>query len=288
MKIQFAGGEPLMNYGLICRIFEYTQIHGYDVQFQLQTNGTLIDREIAAGLKKMRIAVGVSLDGPPEVNEMLRGGTKLAVNGIQNLARAGIIINVNSVVAAQNVERLYELLDFSLYLGNVAGIGLDLIRLAGRASKESCVLQKSSADQLRASLVKLNQRSESLYKKTGRKIAIREIEEAKKRLSCSSCGKHYCYASCGWSYVVLPGGDVYPCGSLIDHMDYYMGNIFDGQIRNIALTGSANSERCVQCPFFSFCPGGCPSRMITNEYESIQDSLDCVLKKTAFEIVSAK
>ena len=47
MKIQFAGGEPLLNYNLIYNIYEYIKHQGYDVLFQMQTNGTLIDREIA-------------------------------------------------------------------------------------------------------------------------------------------------------------------------------------------------------------------------------------------------
>ena len=39
----------------------------------MQTNGTLIDREIAREIKKMNIAIGISMDGPFEVNEKLRG-----------------------------------------------------------------------------------------------------------------------------------------------------------------------------------------------------------------------
>ncbi len=161
LKIQFAGGEPLLNYALICRIDEYIRRHGYDVQFQLQTNGTLIDQEIAAKIKRMQIAVGVSLDGPPEVNEMLRGGTKSAVNGIRKLAQAGINININSVVTAENVERLPELVDFSVYLGNVKGIGLDLIRFAGERAGSLCSLHAPGAEALRTALFRLHQRSEA-------------------------------------------------------------------------------------------------------------------------------
>ena len=90
MKIQFAGGEPLINYDLICKIYEYVEQCGYDAVFQMQTNGTLIDEEKAKEIKEMKIAVGVSIDGPPDINEWLRGGTKKAVYGIQCLANAGV------------------------------------------------------------------------------------------------------------------------------------------------------------------------------------------------------
>ncbi len=66
-----------------------------------------------------------------------------------------------------------------------------------------------------------------------------------------------------------------------------MGNIHEGPIRQIALTGREERESCVQCPYYAYCPGGCPSRIITNKTETLENSLDCVLKKTAFEIVSS-
>ena len=123
MKIQFAGGEPLLNFDLICKVYEYAKKQNYQTEFQLQTNGTLINREIASGIAKMQIKTGVSIDGPITVNEQLRGGTKQTVNGIQNLGRVGIMTSLNSTVTAQNVEALPEILELALYLGNIAGIG---------------------------------------------------------------------------------------------------------------------------------------------------------------------
>lgn len=284
MKIQFSGGEPLLNYELICRVYEYARQKGYDARFQMQTNGTLIDREKAQGIKAMKIALGVSLDGPPDVNEMLRGETKQAVEGIQCLAREGIIVNLNSVVTAQNIKKLPQLADFALYLGNVAGIGLDLLRDAGRSKERTSAITKPTPEELKQGLKSLFQRCEYLYRHAGKRIVVREIEEAKMRLNLPECSRNYCYASCGRSFVILPRGDVYPCGSLIDRADYYMGNIWQGNLKNIALP-QKEAGRCLACSYSSFCPGGCPSRMIVNEDESNQETLDCILKKTAFEIV---
>lgn len=59
----------------------------------------------------------------------------------------------------------------------------------------------------------MNERSEYLYELSGRKIHIREIEKAKFMLRKKTPGQDYCYASCGRSYVIIPSGDIYPCGS---------------------------------------------------------------------------
>ena len=283
MKIQFAGGEPLLNYDLICKVYEYVNKRGYDAVFQMQTNATLIDEQKAIQIKKMKIAVGVSLDGPPHINEWLRGKTKEAVYGIQCLAKAGVKTNINSVVTEQNVTRLTELVDFALYLGNIRGIGLDLLREAGRAKNSDNLIKKANDEQLKSALNLLHERCELLHKQTGKKIVIREIEEAKKRLSSSACNKNYCYASCGSSYVILPNGDVYPCGSLINKSEYYMGNINNIPLKYIELTKQTPGE-CSECDYFYICPGGCPSRMIVNGVEQDEETLDCVLKKSAFDI----
>ncbi|UWG98474.1 radical SAM protein [Dehalobacter sp. DCM] len=284
VKLQLTGGEPLLNYDLICKLYEYIVQRGYDISLQLQTNGTLINQEIAKGIKKMKMAVGVSLDGPPAANESLRGGTQQTVQGIQHLAKAGVMLNVNSVVTAQNVEKLPELADFALYLGNVAGIGFDLLRKAGRAKESSGAVRRPTGEQLNSALRRLYERSESIYRQFGRKIMIREVEEAKKRLCSPACSQEYCYASCGRSYVFLPNGDCYPCGSLIDAPDYYMGNIWNPSLKPIALA-KQRAGQCEACSYQAFCPGGCPSRLIINADE-MDDTLDCVLKKSAFNIAS--
>ncbi|WP_303868610.1 radical SAM protein [Acetobacterium wieringae] len=283
MKVQFAGGEPLLNYKLVCQIVDYVQTKGYDVSFQMQTNGTCITPEIAAGLKKMKIALGVSLDGPPDVNEFSRGKTREVIAGIQCLADEGIKINLNSVVTSHNVSQLPKLVNFAFYLGNVAGIGLDLLRETGRARDHADTIKKATPEQLRTALTGMAEASRELYELTDKKIVIREIQEAKQRLATATCSKNYCYASCGQSYVVLPNGDVYPCGSLIEHPDYYMGNVSSQSLKSIAI-GKSEPAYCQTCTYHAVCPGGCPSRLIINASEPDSFSLDCVLKKTAFEI----
>lgn len=284
MRIQFAGGEPMLNFDLITKVYGYVKEKGYKASFQMQTNGTLIDREKARAIKEMGIAMGVSIDGPPEVNEWLRGSTKQAVNGIRTLGEEGVIVNINSVVTDYNVERLHELADLALYLGNVGGIGLDLLREAGRAKEDGRKIEKPTGEQLKLALNRLYERSEFLRKHSGRKIAVREVEEAKKRLVLEGCSLDYCYASCGWSYVILPTGDIYPCGSLIDRDEYHMGNINEGHVKSISVEGRSAGE-CKDCEYLSVCPGGCPSRMIVNGNVD-GESLDCILKKTAFDIAN--
>ena len=126
------------------------------------------------------------------------------VRGIQALKAEGVRICLNSVVTARNVQHLSKLVDFAVYLDNVDGIGLDLLRSSGRGKSTYGELQVRGED-LAEALTRMYDRSMELYRLTGKRIVIREVEEAAMRLKTSRRPSGYCYASCGRSYVV----DVY-------------------------------------------------------------------------------
>lgn len=277
IKIQFAGGEPLLNFSLIEQICQYVKIKNIDAVFQLQTNGTLLDETIISKLKKYSVATGISLDGTPEINNLLRGKTTQVVNGIRMMGMQGITVGVNTVVTNLNVEALPKLVDFVFYLGNVGGIGLDLLRYAGRGKNCKEILSPRP-DQLKNALIKMHERSLELDRLFGRKIQIREVETAKRRLREHFNNKSYCYASCGRSVVVLPDGKLYPCGSLLKD-EFYMGNVNDFRRDSFISLDTVPYNECFTCRFETYCPKGCPSRKIRNN-----NSLDCVLLKTSFEL----
>ena len=274
LKIQFAGGEPLLNFPLAEKICRYAENQGLDAVFSLQTNGTLLTEDLVSRLQENRISVGVSLDGIPEINERTRGKTLEAVRGIRLLGDRGVTLGINAVVTAETVEALPKLADFALYLGNVGGIGLDLLRHAGRGQQQKA----AEPEQLRQAVTALENRCLELKGRLGVRIRLREVELAKKRLSGLGDPRYYCYASCGRSAVVLPDGKTYPCDSLICD-DYFMGRAEDLDPEKLRRLPGQPASHCASCPYGRVCPGGCPSRRIRN-----QNDLECVLLKTAFSL----
>lgn len=63
LTVQFAGGEPLLNWDLIEAVTEYVEKQRPGSRLQLQTNGIAMDMQKAIYIREHRIAVGVSLDG---------------------------------------------------------------------------------------------------------------------------------------------------------------------------------------------------------------------------------
>jgi uncharacterized protein len=77
--VQFFGGEPLLNPRLIIEVCEYfRQLHGSGTiktvpHFGLVTNGTLGDASIIRLFRRYRMIATISIDGPEEINDLLRG-----------------------------------------------------------------------------------------------------------------------------------------------------------------------------------------------------------------------
>ncbi|MCC6220593.1 MAG: radical SAM protein [Deltaproteobacteria bacterium] len=113
--IIFSGGEPLMRSDLI-ELIRYATAKR--LSCHLSTNGTLITPPMAASLKSAGIRyVGVSLDGLEEFNDKhrgLKGGFKLAWEGILNAKNAGLATGLRMTLTAANEHYLFSLLDLAV------------------------------------------------------------------------------------------------------------------------------------------------------------------------------
>jgi uncharacterized protein len=104
IKIEFQGGEPLLNYDLVRWIVERAEeinlTEGRDLAFVITTNLALLDEAVLSYCAEHRIAISTSIDGPRELHngnrrrpgqnswEMAVGGLRRAVErlGAENVS----------------------------------------------------------------------------------------------------------------------------------------------------------------------------------------------------------
>lgn len=91
--IRFFGGEPLINFEKIKTIVLKSKKRLGTESFEITTNGMLITDEIAKFFAKHNFDIILSLDGPAEINDTLRNGSKYEkiVEKIDLLKKEGII-----------------------------------------------------------------------------------------------------------------------------------------------------------------------------------------------------
>ncbi|WP_178139206.1 radical SAM/SPASM domain-containing protein [Hathewaya proteolytica] len=270
-----AGGEPLLNFQLVKDICSYIKSQSRDIKVSIQTNGTLIDENMAWEIKNLSIGVGVSLDGKIKVNNLCRSKGREAMEGILNLKNQGVQVNLNAVITKNNIEKLHELVDLAYYMENVNAIGLDLLR-------SNDLSLRVNETQVYQGIREMWNRVEKLSSLTGRKVLIREIEDAKRRIDTSYKACNYCYASKGQAAVITPKGDMYLCGSLVGKEEYYLGNINTSYA--LKALKDIEFDECKNCSYCEMCRKVCPSRAILNSRDGILSKEECALRKVCFSI----
>lgn len=280
VKVQFAGGEPLLRQEILWKTAEYLKKGHWKYSLQVQTNGTLITPQTAQRLKQYGFAVGISMDGGKEINEKNRGRTGDVLRGIACLGEAGIEVGINGVLTGEDLQGPSQLARMALVFPNIRGIAIDLLRKSGRAITEGGP-EPPQPEQVSQALRMLYEMTKSIEKLTGRTLAIREVEEARQRLQKRNAGVSHCYACLGRSHVLVPDGKIYPCGSLVGEEAWCMGNADeknDGRRRLPAVL----RPQCSSCQWNPWCTRGCPARYMANGSDG--QEAECMLKKTAFEL----
>jgi len=115
-----SGGEPLLRKDLLTLA---KKASSYGCLISMNTNGTLVKSDKASGIADAFDVVVVSLDGPKEIHDKIRGvaGTyDKAIEAIKLLKTNGVKVGVNSVVTPWNIEilphfieKLHSLVDFA-------------------------------------------------------------------------------------------------------------------------------------------------------------------------------
>lgn len=103
----FSGGEPLARHDLV-ELASFATEKG--MRAVISTNGTLIDRQKAAELKKVGLSyVGISLDGMEETHDRFRGvpgAFKKALEGIANCQEEGLKVGLRFTINKRNAREI--------------------------------------------------------------------------------------------------------------------------------------------------------------------------------------
>jgi uncharacterized protein len=129
VKIEFQGGEPLLNFGVVQTIVReakrLNRKKNKHLDFVICTNLTLIDAPTLAYLKKEGVTISTSLDGPKEIHDrhrILRTGEGSYDRFIQNLHLSRSILGhdgVNPLMTAtkESLSHFPEIIDEYARLG---------------------------------------------------------------------------------------------------------------------------------------------------------------------------
>lgn len=269
IEIDYFGGEPLMNFGVVKEITEYAKKqgakHGKNFRFTITTNGLLLDEAKKAYINENMSNIVLSIDGTKEVNDRVRvrvdgsGSYDSIVPKFQDIARSRGQDNyyVRGTFTAYN-------LDFAKDVLHLADLGFE------QTSVEPVVAPYEEPYALREEhLPKIYEEYEKLAeeyvarRKNGKPFNFFHFMIDLSQGPCvikrmSGCGSGHEYVA------VTPDGDIYPCHQFVGNEDFKMGSVLDGSFDDTikATFQSSNvytKDACKDCFAKFYCSGGCPA-----------------------------
>jgi len=244
----------------------------------LQTNGTNLTDEWLEFCRLYNVEIGVSLDGPPEVNDRRRvdaagaptservkeGIGKLQAHGLDY----GVLMVIDDEVVALGAERV---LNYFLEIG-VERIGLLNVIPENTPAGESLKGEYISWSRYVGFLQDLFRMWWPAYKD---RIWIRELSDLIGKVQGKRAATCIFDGDCMGGFLTIePSGDVSACDKYLGDEAYRFGNILrmdladlskSHQLHGARISTGAAVDALRDCPWFEVCQGACPhDRYVAN------------------------
>lgn len=302
IHIQIWGGEPLLVMDRIQYIIDYFNHTEITAAIDIETNGSLINDQIARKLWDWGVNVGVSIDGTPryqDIQRRLLSGRSSAAS-----VKAGILAlrkyygsRFGGITVVTKYNNMY-ISDIVKYYVDELGMNqfkFNIVRDNPNAKEKELGLSLEEVGRFANNLCDVVE----LYHIMGVPLFEGNIQMRKenllKRSSYSCCISNGCQG--GRRIVSFDRkGDIYPC-EMMDYPVEKIGSIYrDGRLNEgAALTAQMEcaieknpffvekkSDVCTDCPWFYFCRGGCTSKMRYLGRVGEIDETECVLNRIIY------
>jgi len=254
------------------RLEEYYKKH---VIYSIQTNGSTLTSKMATFLKKNKIFVGLSLDGPEAIHNEMRkypngsGSFHQALVGLNHLIMMEIPFIVSSTIHKKNVRNAKEIIDYFV-TQNISHFVFKPIIKRGSAidTWETQGLSTADYNYFLEDVVNLAIDNNDLDWLDNSLITFLQRALGDTRGWSSLCYSGYCQGE-NTQVVLNRDGFCYPCPrySSIGKGEYCIGKMEITQTISGIQTNKEDKltefndfqlSKCKQCTWWVFCKGGCP------------------------------
>ena len=267
LEVDFFGGEPLMNFGVVKQLVEYARSiekeKGKNFRFTLTTNGILVDDDVIEFSNREMSNVVLSLDGRKEVHDRFRvdyqgrGSWEQIVPKFQKFVKARGNKNYymrgtfthNNPDFLEDIKTMLDLGFTELSMEPVVCAEDDPSALTN--GDKGIVMEQYEK---LAELMLQKYREGKPFTFYHYMIDLKGGPCIYKRVSGCGSGTEY--------MAVTPWGDLYPCHQFVGEEKFRLGSVFEG-VTNIEIQDEFMScnvytrPECQDCWAKLYCSGGC-------------------------------
>jgi len=266
-KVQLYGGEPLLNRDAFIHAVRHfirmKQSGQMDARVSLATvtNGSCMDRETAEFIASNDVSVGVSIDGPQDLNNAYRKSLagadafSVALKALRLLRAAGAKVGVSVTLTPAVVENFPRVMSFLREdIGVDKGLGFNILHYTPGIRLPADYYEKAATCIIDAF-------------REFREMAVWEDRAMRKVMAfVNQEPLHADCAAIGHQIVISPEGTIGICQDYIKSREGFEHSIFEGEFDPFRdrrfLEWSRRSplhmKQCYDCAALGICGGGCP------------------------------
>lgn len=260
-NVIFYGTEPLLSRQLLIALIDKTvslsAVHDADTEITVNTNGTLIDEDVADYFARHQVNVIVSLDGPPEINDRQRKfpegkGTFKRINrGLGCLRQRNVPFAIATTVCPNSPLHVMDIVSWLIDEFDPVWLGLNILENSDNPED-----LKTVAEQTLDAFFLARDRGIPILEMLKRIAPL--IEGHPKRDECCACNS---------AIRISPHGYMAACHHFFGMEGYYcdakkgIRGIEDMSAFRIFRQRGARfrNKSCDDCFARATCGGGCPS-----------------------------
>ena len=251
--VNFHGGEPLIQFGIIKHICEEfkSKLKGSSIKlsFGITTNGILMNDEIIQYLSDgFSYSLSVSIDGSQETHDKNRllvngqGSYSKVIDNFLKLLRYCSDVRARMTFTPETVNALYDNVKFLVDLGFKTIVPVpDYFNNSWNMN--SMQILYSQLEKIARLLVD--------ERKTNTNLRVGIIEEMSIKKKNDICRAGYNTVN------IDPDGNIYPCTYTVGNEEYLIGNVRDGinesKLHEIIELSSIENKECIGCSRYNYC-----------------------------------
>ena len=286
--IQPWGGEPLLQFELIKKIQDYYNDTDIEVKMVIETNATLINKDIANELYKRNFGIGISIDGNRKTHNIQRkfmngnGSYNAVLNGIRTLNNVGYNNKLGAicVITKKNYRNIDKILENLVNELNLQNIKFNLVRTNDKTLSLNQVELKEFATTMFNLVVKMVKEGNDSFKVSDIRDRVENVLFRANNSICISCG---CMS--GRKMISFnKNGDIFPC-EMTDFEQEKIGNVSENRdlielvkdsIGKSELYKHIKINKCENCAWWHYCKGGCKAnRLYKYSFAKDIDEQEC-------------
>ncbi len=263
-QVIFYGGEPTLNIEAIRYSVEIIKKYSeQNIKICIVTNTTLFDNDMLNFLKDSNIFVGISIDGPKELNDKYRifknsnrSEYDLVIENIDKIKEKNIDFGLSVTLSNESLDNK----NFLKWLKdlNIKNINFNLMHYSENNNEWREYYKKVS---------------KFLFKSHDFLSPFDIIDSRLLRKIKGFDDKNFMYSDCAASgaqqLTIKPNGDITVCHGYWNSNVEKCGNINKNSFEDVFETDiyrkwknnlTINKKQCLKCPAISICGGGCPKQ----------------------------